>query len=280
MKGNVLNIQRYCVDDGPGIRTTVFLKGCPLSCAWCHNPESQSKKTQILYDAKKCVLCGKCLNVCPKACHEIKRTHYFDSKNCIGCGECAKVCFNNALELYGKVMTVIDVFNEVKRDKVFYETSGGGVTISGGEPLSQPEFTKGILALCKKEGISTAIETSGFATKESLIKVIKHCDLILYDVKLTDEKKHKFYTGAPLSVIIDNLKTINENKVPFIIRAPIIPTVNDDENHFISLKALSQSMEYCKGVEIMPYHRLGAYKYYDMHNVIKEALSFIGTIND
>ncbi len=261
MNGTIINIQRYCVDDGPGIRTTIFLKGCPLHCEWCHNPESQLSKPELMYDAKKCILCGNCVNVCPNECHHIENKHSFNRNKCIGCGRCTQTCHTNALELYGKILSTQEVFEEVKRDKIFYDISGGGVTISGGEPLYQYKFTAEILKLCKENGIHTAIETSGFASSESLLEVVKYCDLILFDIKETDEEKHKTHTGASLSTILKNLKIINENKIPFIIRAPIIPTINDNEKHFLDLKNLSKSLEFCKGVEIMPYHKLGAYKY-------------------
>ena len=259
--GTILNIQRFCTDDGPGIRTTVFLKGCPLRCLWCHNPESQAKRCEIMYDAKKCISCGRCAVVCPKKCHLLDANHTFVRNMCIGCGACAEVCPTGALELYGKSITVDEVYNEVKRDKVFYETSGGGVTLSGGEPLFQPEFTAELLKICQDNGIHTAIETSGFSNKDVLLSVIKYCDLILFDIKETDGERHKQYTGVSLTPILENLKLVDEKKIPFIIRAPIIPTLNDREPHINALKAIRESMEFCRGIQIMPYHKVGSYKY-------------------
>lgn len=261
MIGTVLNIQRFCTDDGPGIRTTVFLKGCPLRCIWCHNPESQAQKPEILYDAKKCIGCRRCSAVCPQKCHLFEEQHTFVRSACIGCGACADVCDGNALKLQGEMLSVDEVYNEVKKDRTFYESSEGGVTVSGGEPLFQAGFTAELLRICKENGIRTAIETSGFAAEDVLLSVIKYCDLVLFDIKETDDTLHRRYTGVSLEPILRNLHTVNEKKIPFIIRAPIIPTLNDRESHFRSLKAMRESLKYCQGIEIMPYHRLGSYKY-------------------
>lgn len=261
MEGKILNIQRFCIDDGPGIRTTVFLKGCPLHCLWCHNPESQMIEPQILYNKSKCIGCEKCAAVCEQGCHVFDKSHVFNRDKCIGCGRCATVCETYALELYGKIMTVKEVFEEVKRDKIFYETSNGGVTISGGEPLFQPEFTAGILRECKNIGIHTAIETSGIASEDNLKLVIKYCDLVLFDIKITDENDCLKMVGSPFDVVLRTLSIINGQNIPFIIRAPIIPTVNDTEKHFLKIKEIKNSMKNCLGVQVMPYHKTGVYKY-------------------
>ena len=215
MQGKIINITRFCTDDGPGIRTTVFLKGCPLRCVWCHNPESQKSDEEQYVNG----------------------------------------------EIVGKTISVQEIFDEILKDKVFYETSGGGVTISGGEPLFQPEFTIRILKACKEQGIHTAIETSGFATKEIFSKVIEYCDLVLFDIKETDAKKLLEYTGATLNIVLQNLKIVNDMKIPFVIRLPIIPGINDRNEHFLKVKAIAEGLAFCRGIEIMPYHKLGEYKY-------------------
>jgi pyruvate formate lyase activating enzyme len=215
LDGKIINISRFCTDDGPGIRTTVFLKGCPLKCLWCHNPESQNPDEE---------------------------------------------CYLNG-EKIGKTVSVQEIFDEIIKDKVFYETSGGGVTVSGGEPLFQSEFTAEILRLCKQNGIHTAVETSGFASESNLIKVLKYCDLVLFDIKETDNEKHLEYTGVSLDIILQNLKSVNDMKVPFVIRMPIIPGFNDRKEHFFKVKEIAKKLPFCRNLQIMPYHKLGEYKY-------------------
>ena len=260
-KGYVLNIQRFCTDDGPGIRTTVFLKGCPLKCVWCHNPESQKLREEIMYEAEKCVGCGNCASVCPNDCHGIEKTHIFLRKNCIGCGICADVCPAKALELYGKEMSAEAVLETVRRDIAFYEATGGGITVSGGEPLFQPYFTAELLRLCKEKGIHTVMETCGYASETVFSEVLSYCDAVLFDIKETDEEKHIAYTGVSLQPILRNLEILNKKGIPFVIRAPIVPTLNDREEHFENLKRLRDKFENCEKIQIMPYHDFGSYKY-------------------
>ena len=212
--GTVLNIQRYCTDDGPGIRTTIFLKGCPLHCLWCHNPETQSGKREVLFDGAKCIGCGRCESICEKGVHTFLDGHKMDRKKCIGCGVCATICPAGALEICGREMSVAEVVAEAMRDQPFYEASGGGVTISGGEPLFQPKFTAELLKTLHENGVHTAVETCGFAKTEDFLSAIKHCDLLLFDIKETNPARHKTYTGVLPHLIHENLRLADEMVFP------------------------------------------------------------------
>lgn len=257
----IIQISRFCTDDGPGIRTTVFLKGCPLSCAWCHNPESQQPREELLYKQEVCLHCGRCAAVCPKGCHVLQDgKHSIHRKLCTGCGLCVKACPAKTLEIMGRTVTVQEVFDTVARDAVFYG-SNGGVTVSGGEPLARPDFTAALLRRCKEAGIRTAIETSGFGPKAAVETVVPLCDLVLFDLKETDPEKHKVFTGVPLAPILENLRRVDDMGIPTLLRLPVIPGWNDREEHLLQAKAVAAALRHCTGLEVMPYHSLGAYKY-------------------
>ena len=215
VEGTIINITRFCTDDGPGIRTTVFLKGCPLRCLWCHNPESQDPRPECYADG----------------------------------------------ETVGRTVTVEEALRELVRDRVFYETSGGGITVSGGEPLMQPDFVSALLSQCKKAGLHTALETCGFSSPRVFRQVTEHCDLVLFDIKETDPRRHREYTGVPPEPILRNLEALNRAKVPFVLRLPVVPGFNDRTDHFEKVRVLAEGLEFCRGIQIMPYHRLGEYKY-------------------
>jgi len=260
--GTIFNISRCCVDDGPGIRTTVFLKGCPLRCLWCHNPESQRVHPKITFDKAKCTLCGRCAAVCEAGCHGIADgVHTYDRENCTLCGKCAEACYADSLTLVGKRMSVDEAAAEAVRDRIFYKNSGGGVTISGGEPLAQHDFTRELLTKLRAEGIHTAIETSGFASRERFMEIANLCDLLLFDLKETDAALHEKYTGVPSVRILGNLRAASEAGIPIQLRLPIIPGLNDRDEHFAAAAKIAASLPTLVGAQVMPYHKLGAYKY-------------------
>lgn len=261
MEGTVFDISRYCLDDGPGIRTTVYLKGCPLRCMWCHNPESNLKSIQIGYEAQKCVGCRACAYACPDNCHEfVENQHIFHREKCVACGKCVESCEYEALTQIGKKMTVEQVMKTVLRDMSFYKTSGGGMTISGGEALYQPEFTKALFMSAKEKGIHTCIETSGYAKTEKLLEITPYVDLFLYDIKQMNPVKHKEVTHIDNTLILHNLKQLDERNAEIVLRLPIIPGVNDNQEHFCKVGELADGLDHVKYLEVLPYHPLGLSK--------------------
>jgi pyruvate formate lyase activating enzyme len=261
LKGLVFDIQRFSIHDGPGIRTTVFLKGCPLSCLWCHNPESQDAKPEIFFTASKCIGCLFCARMCERGGHRFENgVHIFDRSGCIRCGECTKECYPQALEIAGKEMTVEEVVAEVKKDQAFYENSGGGMTLSGGEPLMQFEFTREILEAAKTAGFHTCLETCGYATAEKVMAVRSLTDLFLYDVKETDAVKHREHAGVPNDRILANLSALSDAGAAIVLRCAIIPGLNDRPDHFAAVARLAETLAGVQAVDVLPYHPLGTSK--------------------
>jgi pyruvate formate lyase activating enzyme len=271
-KGVVFDIQKYSMHDGPGVRTLVFLKGCPLRCRWCSNPESISPRFQVMCLAEQCVSCGRCLSVCPTGVHTMVSIgnglpqHRVDrAAHCTGCGACAAACGARALRIAGREMTVGEVVNVVMEDHFFYMTSGGGVTIGGGEPTMQPAFAGAILRQCKNNGLHTALETCGQAPADVYRELAGSTDLFLYDIKHIDSAQHRVNTGVGNERILENLALILDLGANVLVRLPLIAGVNDSPAALSGvlkwLEHLSYGKGNFKGVEVLPYHRLGATKY-------------------
>ena len=256
--GIVFNIQRFSLYDGPGVRTVVFLKGCPLRCIWCHNPEGLYSKPQLLYNPARCIGCGDCVTACPAGCHKTEGTlHIFDRTGCIDCGDCARQCCTGALSLTGTQMTEQAVMAQVLRDRQVYLESGGGLTISGGEPFAQPDFTIRLLQQAKDAGIHTAVETSGFCAASVLEEAARYTDLFLYDYKATDAALHQTLCGVSNEKILSNLKRLDTLGATVILRCPIVPGQNDYPGHISGIAAVAAAHCCIKEIHLEPYHRLG-----------------------
>lgn len=260
MKANIFEIKRFAVHDGDGIRTTVFFKGCPLKCIWCHNPEGISFPSQLAFYENKCSLCGKCQNTCKNNAHIIENgKHSFIKEKCLSCGKCSDECFSSALTLYGKEMTVDELIPLLLEDKDFYDTSDGGVTLSGGECLMQADFCRELLKKLKENDIHTAVDTCGFVQKSAFDKVIPYTDIFLYDIKAIDEDVHIKCTGQSNKIILENLKYIDDLGKKIEIRVPYHPDLNGNQikkmaNLFKTLKNLTK-------VRVLPYHNYAGSKY-------------------
>ena len=257
MEGCIFNIQRFSVHDGPGIRTNVFLKGCPLRCIWCHNPEGLSASRQIKYSPDKCILCGDCAEVCDYGGHLFEnRIHMLDFSRCVSCMKCAAVCPSDAIETDGIIKTVDEIIFEVLRDKCYFESSGGGMTLSGGEPFYQPEFALDLLKAAKKYDINCAVETCGMAQTEVFEKAAPFVDTFLFDYKATGDELHQKVTGASQKQILKNLEVLAKLRANVILRCPIIPGINDNAAHYKGIAETAETYN-IKEINIMPYHSLG-----------------------
>ncbi|AET69424.1 glycyl-radical enzyme activator family protein [Desulfosporosinus orientis DSM 765] len=262
LTGMIFNIMKYSIHDGPGIRTTVFLKGCPLKCLWCHNPEGQKYGQELICRPERCIGCGQCLETCAKGAilfHQ-EKLRYF-RENCSVCGQCSLVCPAGARELVAKTMSVKEVMTEIEKDIIFYDESGGGVTFSGGEALMQPEFLLEILKECRKKEIHTAIETCGFVKLEVLAKLKDYVDLFLFDIKHMNSRKHQELTGVPNELILANLTWLAENHANVILRLAVIPGMNDEEAGLDQLGEFVKSLKSIQEVHCLPYHQAGVEKY-------------------
>lgn len=260
--GLVFDIRRFSLDDGPGIRTSVFLKGCPLHCLWCHNPEGIDRKPRLSFDLHACTLCRKCLMACPNNVHVFDRdTHILDRSGCTACAECVSVCLSGALKMAGKSMTAPEVLAEVMKDKPFYDQSGGGMTLTGGEPLFQADFALELLKEARKEGVHTCVETSGHAATRTFSRAIPFTDIFLYDLKIKDATLHEKYTGVNNTRILNNLHLLNKQKATVYLRCPVIPCINDTRQHFKWLVSILKEIGHAESIELIPFHTYGLSKY-------------------
>jgi pyruvate formate lyase activating enzyme len=262
IRGTIFDVKRFAVHDGPGIRTTVFLKGCPLACLWCHNPESISRRPQLVYNPQRCIGCGRCYEVCPQGVHALQDgDRAIDWGRCVACGTCAKECFAGALEIAGREVTVQEAMAQVALDRPFYQRSGGGMTLSGGEPLAQYAFTRALLARAKAEGVHTALDTSGYAPWARLEALLSDVNLVLYDLKHMDSERHRALTGVPNERILENLRRLDAVGQPIWVRIPLIPGANDGQANYEALGQFLSGLQHVAQIEILRYHRLAECKY-------------------
>jgi len=261
LTGLVFDIKHFAVHDGPGIRTTVFLKGCPLRCLWCHSPESQNSRPEIAFYSDLCMGCGACVEACPNGAQTMGPVKV-RREICLGCGACADACYAGALVKIGDWVAVEEVLHEVEKDKLIYETSGGGVTLSGGEPAAQSLFASKLLKSLKGAGYHTALDTSGHAPWEAFEGVILHADLVLYDLKHMDPKTHEELTGVSNGLILSNLRRLSQQvSKTIVIRVPVVPGLNDSTDNIEAMADFLEGLGGIEAVELLPYHNIGAPKY-------------------
>lgn len=258
--GIVFDIERCSMYDGPGIRTTVFLKGCPLSCKWCHNPESQKCLPELAFYSNLCTHCGKCAQICPEVHKVSAHAHKVIFKDCKTCGKCAKICPTGALKMIGKPVRIREIMEILRKDMPYFEATSGGLTVSGGEPFGQYIFLLQLLQSAKAENIHTCIETCGFTSREKLDGVLPFTDLFLYDYKVSSPELHKQFTGVDNHLILKNFRYLYSLGKQIILRCPVIPGYNDTEEHFRSICDMEKQFPNLAGIEIMPYHSLGREK--------------------
>lgn len=261
-RGHIFDIKRYAIHDGAGIRTTVFFKGCPIRCRWCANPESQKNSIELAYISGECIQCGGCVNACPQNALKITDAGVkIDRRSCDVCGKCVAICPAAALQLMGRTVSLKELYAEVASDRPFWERSGGGVTISGGEPLAQIDFAKDFLMLCRENYIHTAIETSLHVPTEALKAVLPHVNQVICDIKIMDDDKHKVYTGASNQLILKNIAEVLSSGAEVLVRMPLIPGVNDDQQNLEAVGTFLEKQRSNVQLELLPYHRMGEDKY-------------------
>lgn len=259
--GLIFNIQRYSVQDGPGIRSTVFFKGCPLHCAWCHNPESMSHQPEIILIESRCIQCGECRTACPQSDGTPGNSPQpTRAQDCTLCSSCVEACPTQGRQMVGQSFTVQEVLEIVLRDRMFYDDSGGGVTFSGGEPLMQPEFLRRLLECCRKEGLHTAVDTSGFTQTDRLLEIAPFTSLFLYDLKLMDDAEHQHHTGVSNRQILENLQALGRRQSPIWLRVPVIPGINDSPSQLTAIARFATTVPGIRQVNLLPYHKTGLQK--------------------